>query len=62
MQIYKEWKNGKIVLYNFSEVKYNPDINQIPPKRKELKTMKKIIALMLVLVLSLTLLTACGGD
>ena len=61
MHIYKDGKTCEKTLYNFSEVKYNPVIQQNLPKRKEMKTMKKMISLLLVLVLTMTLFTACGG-
>ena len=52
----------QIVLYNFSEVKYNPAYRKyLPIERKENTIMKKIIAMLLVLVLALSLLTACGS-
>ena len=58
----KDAPKGKIMLYNFSEVKYNPSIKSIPPgKRKEITTMKKMIAMLLALLMMATLFTACGA-
>ena len=62
MHLYKDAKNIKIPLYNFSEVKYNPVIKLIPQgKRKELTTMKKMIAMLLALLMMGTLFAACGS-
>ena len=55
-------KKVKKVLYNFSLVKYNADINQTHPvhrERKEMKIMKKLIAMLLVLAMAMSLI-ACG--
>ena len=62
MHLYKDAENIKIPLYNFSEVKYNPVIKLIPQgKRKELTTMKKMIAMLLALLMMGTLFAACGS-
>ena len=55
------WKR-KIVLYFFIALKYNPDIKHNRFNRKEDLIMKKFTAMLLVLVLALSLLTACGGS
>ena len=52
----------KLVLYNFSEVKYNPGIEQNTQHRKEPISMKKIISMMLVIILTMSLFTACGAS
>ena len=58
----KDATKGKIMLYNFNEVKYNPVIKSIPPgKRKEITTMKKMIAMLLALLMMATFFTACGA-
>ena len=49
------------VLYNFSEVKYNPGYRKYLPLEKGKYIMKKMIAMLLVMVLALSLLTACGS-
>ena len=54
-------KIAKLVLYNFSGVKYNPGYRKYFPSEKGKMIMKKLIAMLLVMVLALSLLTACGG-
>ena len=49
------------MLYFFSAVKYNLIIKQLP-HQKGTVIMKKFIAMMLVIALSLTLFTACGSS
>ena len=57
----------KLVLYNFSELKYNADITNTSAattanNRKEIIIMKKIIALVLTLVMALCCFAACAGN
>ena len=62
MQVAKLLKKEKITLYNFSEVKYNADINNKPHEEKKGNIiMKKIIAMLLAVMLMLTCFTACGA-
>ena len=62
MQVAKLLKKEKIALYNFSEVKYNADINNKPHEEKKGNIiMKKIIAMLLAVMLMLTCFTACGA-
>ena len=62
MQVAKLLKKEKITLYNFSEVKYNADINNKPHEEKKGNNiMKKIIAMLLAVMLMLTCFTACGA-
>ena len=53
-------QNRKMMLYFFSELKYNPIIKS-PPQKKGLEIMKKIIALVLTLVLVAACFAGCGG-
>jgi len=55
---------GKILhfpLYFFSELKYNPIIKTNPPRERKVTTMKKMIAVLLILVLTLSCFAACGA-
>ena len=54
-------KITKTMLYSFSEVKYNSGIVNHFIFRERKIFMKKIIAMLLVMVLALSLLTACGA-
>ena len=51
------------MLYNFSEVKYNADINNKPQPRKQkgIRIMKKIIAMLLAIMLMMTCFAGCGA-
>ena len=53
-------KTQKIMLYNFSVLKYNTDIKHPPCHRKDGNIMKKMLSLVLALILALTCFTACG--
>ena len=55
-------ENCKIILYNFSEIKYNPAITSRLPARKEELKMKKLFAFVMVMVLMLSCFTACAKD
>ena len=59
VQCAKKMKNRILVLYNFSVVKYNADINN-NATQKGTCIMKKIITLALALILTLTCFAACG--
>ena len=61
MHIADFFQNRKIMLYFFSELKYNPIIKSTPQK-KGLEIMKKIIALVLTLVLAAACFAGCGGN
>ena len=54
----KSAEKSKITLYNFSELKYNTDIKT---NRKEMKVMKKLIALILAMVICLGCFAGCGA-
>ena len=56
----KNDKKAKIILYNFSVIKYNPIIKSNPTRERKVTVMKKMIAMILVLVMMLSL-AACGG-
>ena len=62
MKVYKSHKNWQKVLYNFSLLKYNTDINTTPEHRdkKGIYIMKKLFALLTVLALAVSLF-ACGA-
>ena len=60
MHIADFFQNRKIMLYFFSELKYNPIIKS-PPQKKGLEIMKKIIALVLTLVLAAASFAGCGS-
>ena len=51
------------MLYSFSEVKYNADINNKPQPRKQkgIRIMKKIIAMLLAIMLMMTCFAGCGA-
>ena len=52
----------KITLYFSKVLKYNPYIKHITHSKKGNILMKKMTAMLLVLMLALSLLTACGGS
>jgi len=54
-------KNLHFSLYFFSELKYNPIIKTNPPRERKVTTMKKMIAVLLILVLTLSCFAACGA-
>ena len=60
MHIADFFQNRKMMLYFFSELKYNPIIKSTPQK-KGLEIMKKIIALVLTLVLAAACFSGCGS-
>ena len=60
MHIADFFQNRKMMLYFFSELKYNPIIKSTPQK-KGLEIMKKIIALVLTLVLAAACFAGCGS-
>ena len=61
MHIADFFQNRKMMLYFFSELKYNPTIKTNLPKKKGSSIMKKIIALVLTLVLLAACFAGCGS-
>ena len=55
-------KKCKFSLYFSKAIKYNADSRNSQRRNKETKTMKKMYALLLALVLALTCLTSCDAS
>ena len=61
MQPSKDEENPQKALYNFSELKYNADINKLPQReRKEMNSMKKFIAFALAALMIAACFAGCG--